>query len=140
VVLLCTVRVVRNPPLTPERVHPHSIQWEDYKAWRSRTAAAWIEKDKQATERIATLDYRPAAAFDNDVDQPLSFARLCELISQGRTNEIPGIKEIPEDLNVCFQGRARLIFRTRRLRSQLCKLELSLGSSKVSGYKLDAMM
>lgn len=106
-VLLCSVRRLSfhiRLQLTNERVNPHEIPWEDYKAWRSSLLQTTV--GEQAAERLATLDFRPEEGTGTE-DQPLSFSRLCELISQGRTNEIPGIKEIPDELNVdCVSNKS----------------------------------
>ena len=51
----------------------------------------------EARRMMVQDDYSPP----NGAGQGLSFDMLAELISEGRGGEVPGIRTIPDEINVC---------------------------------------
>lgn len=66
----------------------------------ARTAAENVADPPDVTRSVAEPSPRTADASDEE-PRMLSLAELTELIEQGKTDEIPNNRKIPNDLSVC---------------------------------------
>ncbi len=78
-----------------------NIPYEQYEAWKSqRPLDAGSSQQTAAASEAAPAESQPAQESQASTaaqgePYPASFDKIIELITTGRTDEIPGIKDIP---------------------------------------------
>ena len=97
---LLTACRMTGSSLTPEDVRAQNARQVD----GSTSTASLNERLQPSTAQTSHLEQRESSASSasSSEPRPLSFAEIKELIEQGRTDQIPNNRVIPDELSVSY--------------------------------------